>query len=259
MEDSLQFKETAILRVLASLGLSIGIFTHEIRHYLATIHASTKLLAKRFMEDVSYQQKIQALLDNVKTLRTYTSYFDKAISENITRELVPQEVPLVISRFFNVISLDSGMNKVEIISPEINGVDLYTIPMHSSEWATILFNLYTNSLKAIKRAQREDGKIWMRIGREDSNVFLEFMDNGDGIPAENQARIFEPFFTTSTAAGHFADEQDDVLGTGLGLKIVKDIIDAYDGSIEVVDAPSGFSTNIRVELPEASEKDIEKI
>ena len=259
LEDSLQFKETAILRVLASLGLSIGIFTHEIRHYLATIHATTKLLAKRFPEDVSYQKSIQALLDNVKTLRTYTSYFDKAISENITRELVPQEVPLVVSRFFKVISLDSGMNKVEIVSPEVKGGDLYTIPMHSSEWATILFNLYTNALKAIKRTQRPDGKVWMRIGREDSSIYLEFMDNGDGIPEENQTRIFEPFFTTSTAAGHFADEQDDVLGTGLGLKIVKDIIDAYGGSIEVVDAPKEFSTNIRIELPEATDKDLDKL
>lgn len=257
LEDSLQFKEAGILRVLASLGLSIGIFTHEIRHYLAAINASTKLLSKKYKDDREYQEKISGLLDNVKTLRTYTSYFDKAISENITRELVPQEVPLVVSKFFKVVSLDSGLNQVEIHPTEISGADLFTVPMHSSEWATILFNLYTNSLKAIKRSKIGVGKVWLRIGKERDNIFLEFLDNGDGIPEENRDRVFEPFFTTSTSAGHFADEQDEILGTGLGLKIVKDIVDAYGGSIEVVDAPSGFSTNFRIELPEATEKDLE--
>lgn len=257
LEDSLQFKETGILRVLASLGLSIGIFTHEIRHYLAAINASTKLLSKKYKEDNEYQNKIAGLLDNVRTLRTYTSYFDKAISENITRELVPQEVPLVVSKFFKVVSLDSGLNQVEIQPTEIKGTDLFTIPMHSSEWATILFNLYTNSLKAIKRSKIDNGKVWLRIGKENGLVYLEFLDNGDGIPDENRDRVFEPFFTTSTSAGHFADEQDEILGTGLGLKIVKDIINAYDGSIEVVDAPSDYRTSIRIELPEATEKDLE--
>ena len=71
--------------------------------------------------------------------------------------------------------------------------------------------------------------------------------------------MFDAFFTTSTAAGHFADETDEILGTGLGLKIVKDVIEAYKGNIEIMDAPDGYSTCIRIELPEASQKDIDKL
>lgn len=258
-EDEDQLKETGILRVLASLGLSIGIYTHEIRHYLATIHASTKLLAKKYPEDEEYQKRIQNLLENVKTLRVYTSYFDRIVSENVSKELVPQDVPVVVSRFFDVISLDSGLNKTTILPIEVNGIDLYTIPMHSSEWGTILYNLYTNALKAIKRAQVKDGKILMRIGKEDAQVYLEFIDNGDGIPEDRRERIFEAFYTTSTSAAHFADEADEILGTGLGLKIVKDIIAAYNGEIEVMDPPQGFSTCIRIELPLASDEELEKL
>lgn len=258
-EDANQFKETGILRVLASLGLSIGIYTHEIRHYLATIHASTKLLAKKYPEDVEYQNRIQGLLANVKTLRVYTSYFDRIVSENISKELVAQEIPVVVSKFFNVVSLDSGINKTTILPIEINGAELYSTPMHSSEWGTILYNLYTNALKAIKRANNKEGKILMRVGEEDSNVYLEFIDNGDGIPEDKRDKIFDAFYTTSTAAGHFADEEDEILGTGLGLKIVRDIITAYNGEIEVMDAPKGFSTCIRIELPKATENDLEKL
>ncbi|PRY09812.1 signal transduction histidine kinase [Pontibacter ummariensis] len=257
-EEEIQFKEVGVLRVLASLGLSIGIFTHEIRHYLASIHASVKLLAKKFKDDPVYQERVNRLYSNVQSLRIYTSYFDKTVSENVARELIPQEVPVVVAKFFKVISLDKDQFDVEIQEPEVEGTSLFTIPMHSSEWATILYNLYTNSLKAIKRAGGE-GKIHLKIGRELGKIYLEFIDNGDGIPEDNRDKIFEAFYTTSTSVGHATDEQDEILGTGLGLKIVKDIVEAYKGDIEVMDAPSGYSTCIRIEIPEATDKDLEKI
>ncbi|PRX57370.1 sensor histidine kinase [Flagellimonas meridianipacifica] len=256
-ENQFQLKEISILRVLASLGLSIGIYTHEVRQYLASINASVKFLSKKFPDDKSYQSKIERLRKNVEILTTYTSYFDKTVSENVTRELVPQEIPVLVTQFFKTISLDNHKNKTQIHPLKIKGSDLYTIPMHSSEWATILYNLYTNSLKAIKRAEINNGEIFIEIGSDDHMIYLEFSDNGDGIPEDNQDKIFEPFFTTSNSSGHFTDEDEELLGTGLGLKIVKDIIDAYGGNIEVVDSPKGFSTCIRIEIPEATDKDLE--
>lgn len=258
-EDENQLKEINVLRVLGSLGLSIGIYTHEVRQYIATISATVKLLAKKFPNDKTYQDRITRLKDNVKTLHTYTSYFDKTVSENVTRELAPQELPVVVGQFFNVISLDNNKKKTKILPIVTKGDDLYTTPMHSSEWATILYNLYTNALKAIKRAEPEQGQILMEIGRDDGMVYLEFNDNGDGIPEDKREEIFDAFYTTSTSSGHFADEDDELLGTGLGLKIVKDMIDAYNGNIEVVDPEKGFKTCIRIEIPEATEKDLENI
>ena len=256
-ENENQLKETSVLRVLGSLGLSIGIYTHEVRQYIATISATVKLLAKKFPDDKAYQDRITRLKDNVKTLHTYTSYFDKTVSENVTRELAPQELPLVVGKFFNVIALDNGKKKTKILPIVTKGDDLYTTPMHSSEWATILYNLYTNALKAIKRAEPDQGQILIEIGKDDSMVYLEFNDNGDGIPEDKREEIFEAFYTTSTASGHFSDEDDELLGTGLGLKIVKDMIDAYGGNIEVVDPEKGFKTCIRIEIPEATEEDLE--
>lgn len=64
--------------------------------------------------------------------------------------------------------------------------------MHKSEWSSILYNLYTNSRKAIKRANRE-GSILVEVGIDDGNTFIKFHDNGDGIPEENKNRIFNPF------------------------------------------------------------------
>ncbi|WP_452225587.1 sensor histidine kinase [Lacinutrix chionoecetis] len=258
-EDENQLEEISVLRVLASLGLSIGIFTHEVRQYIATLTASVKLLSKKFPNDKDYQSKIDRLINNVKVLHTYTSYFDKTVSENVTRELISQEVPLVVSKFFKVVSLDININKTAILPMVVKGSELFTVPMHSSEWATILYNLYTNSLKAIKRAGQKQGQILIEIGKDNGVIYLEFNDNGDGIPEDKQEEIFEAFYTTSSSSGHFTDEDEELLGTGLGLKIVKDIIDAYGGNIEVIDPQKGFMTCIRIEIPQASDEDIENL
>jgi len=120
--------------------------------------------------------------------------------------------------------------------------------MHPSEWASILFNLYTNSKKAIKRA-KTDGNIFIRCGKDDKIVFLEFSDNGDGISKENEENIFNAFYTTSTASNHTSNDATALTGTGLGLKIVKDIIEFYNGEIYVSSPVEGYNTTIRIEIP----------
>lgn len=126
--------------------------------------------------------------------------------------------------------------------------------MHPSEWASILFNLYTNSKKAIGR-KKVDGKILIHCGKDEKNVFLEFSDNGDGIPKENQDFIFNAFFTTTSAANHSGNDAESLVGTGLGLKIVKDIVEFYGGEVFVTNSPESFNTTIRIEIPKNQKKD----
>ena len=75
-----------------------------------------------------------------------------------------------------------------------------------------------------------------RTARRDG-VIVEITDSGCGIPDEIKARIFEPFFTTKRAGE----------GSGLGLDIVKKIIERHDGSISVESQPG--KTTFRVFLP----------
>ena len=109
-------------------------------------------------------------------------------------------------------------------------------------------NFYTNSRKAIKRAGAK-GKIDITYGKTDSIVYLEFSDNGDGIKEEYVDKVFDAFFTTSTAKGLKASSYQEITGTGLGLKIVKDIIDSYQGDIYITTPKQGYSTTIRIEIP----------
>ena len=240
--------ENNMLRILAGLGLVIGEFVHEVQRFLPGFDADISFLKNAVKEYKDVYERTELLETNVKSFSAYTSYFDKTISRNVHRELEPIELRDVVRNFEMVISNDLERASINMLKTKYEGYDLFTLPMHPSEWASILFNLYTNSKKAIKRA-KSDGKIFIKCGKEDNIVFLEFSDNGDGIPKENEEYIFNAFFTTSTVSNHTADDATALTGTGLGLKIVRDIIEFYDGEIYVSTPTDGFNTTIRIEIP----------
>lgn len=260
-ESKARVEEIAMLRVLASLGLTIGEFTHEINHFLPAIRADAKQLLRihrnegeQGLKPAKYAFRLQ---QNLEGFKTYASFFGRAISANARRETRYQELGVVVRSFIEVIQPTTHRYRIKMLEPKIRGYDLFTVPMHPSEWSSILFNLFTNSKKAIYRA-RSQGQILISAGRKKQHVYLQFADNGDGIPPENEARIFDPFFTTSSPASPLADEQQELLGTGLGLKIIKDIVSSYNGQIMLVTPPKGFSTCFRIELPRATKKELQK-
>lgn len=240
--------EINMLRILAGLGLVIGEFVHEVKRFLPAFDADTTFIKDAVKEYGEALKRAERLEINLKSFTAYTAYFDKAISQNILRELKPIDLRDVVNDFEVVIENDIRRSEITFHKPIFEGFDLFTTPMHPSEWASILFNFYTNSKKAIRRKQTK-GEILIKCGEEGENVFLEFSDNGDGIPKENEELIFNAFFTTSSAASHSASESESLTGTGLGLKIVKDIVESYGGSIYVVNSLPNFVTTFRIEIP----------
>lgn len=240
--------EINMLRILAGLGLVIGEFVHEVQRFLPGFDADIRFLKNAVKDYKDVYERAELLETNVKSFSTYTSYFDKTISRNVHRELESIELRDVVRNFEVVILNDLKRAAINMLPTQYEGYDLFTVPMHPSEWASILFNLYTNSKKAIKRA-KSNGKIFIRCGKDENVVFLEFSDNGDGIGKENEESIFNAFYTTSTVSNHTADDATALTGTGLGLKIVKDIIEFYNGDIYVTTPIDGYSTTIRIEIP----------
>lgn len=243
--------ELGMTRVLAGLGLTIGEFTHEVVQFSPSLYGDLDVITDQQL-NADGLSSLENLKRTINLFTAYTSYFNATVSANVSRELKPQELDIVVTKFKNVISSDLRKLEIEFLF-EPYGYNFFTVPMHSSEWSSILFNLYTNSKKAIKRRGIE-GQIKIIIGKEDQRIYLEFMDNGDGIPDQNKNRIFDAFFTTSSPAGFDATQDERLTGTGLGLKIVKDIVETYGGDIEVIEPESNYSTCIRIEMPLATEK-----
>jgi signal transduction histidine kinase len=94
-------------------------------------------------------------------------------------------------------------------------------------------NLIDNALDAVS----ENGRVMVTARAEGAQVVVRVTDDGSGIPVEVKSRIFDPFFTTKPVGK----------GTGLGLDIVRRLVDRSDGSIEVESEPG--RTEFRVALP----------
>jgi signal transduction histidine kinase len=103
-------------------------------------------------------------------------------------------------------------------------------------------NLVSNAIKFTPAG----GRVDVRVTSSVSGVVIEVADTGMGIPQAERDRVFERFFRSSTAAA------GAVQGTGLGLTIVKAIIDAHDGTIGFT-SEEGGGTTFRIELPTAAQ------
>ena len=240
-------EEAGMLRVLAGLGLTIGEFTHEIKQYQPSIYGLIHKIRNNNLPATSVPT-INSLKQNIDDLFSYTRFFNATISQNTTREKQPIDILEIIDTFYNTIKNDLLTNKIELNVEEYD-FEAYTLPMHKSEWSSILFNLYSNSRKAIRRAHVATGNILIEVASVNNYVCIRFNDNGDGIPIENRNRIFNAFYSTSTPASFSAPQNEQLVGTGLGLKIVKDIIISYKGSIKVTNPTDGYNTCFEILIP----------
>lgn len=253
-------EEHTLLRVLSSVGLTTEQFVHEIKYYLCSINDDIDYLKGRLSGIADVTERLGILERNFANFNTYVSYFDTMVAGNVNRSLVPCEMRNVVRSFIEAIQPDATKSGLHFEKPIFGGYNLYTVAMHPSEWTSILFNFYTNSQKAIKRAHEKEGKILITAGKEEGKIYLEFSDNGDGIPEGNEEKVFERFYTTSAQMDiDHVDEINKVTGSGLGLSIVKDICTSNNGSVFLVNPIGGYSTCFRVEIPALTDNEIDNL
>jgi signal transduction histidine kinase len=165
----------------------------------------------------------EAMSEIVKAVKTY-SYLDQApIQEvDVTESL---ENTLVLLRP----KIKAGVSITRDYADDVPRIEAY-----GSELNQVWTNIMDNAIDAMQAR----GELALHTYTEDSNVIVDIIDNGPGIPSELQPRIFEPFFTTKAPGA----------GTGLGLHIAYNIVvHKHHGQIKVTSEPG--ETRFRVVLP----------
>ncbi|WP_071795582.1 sensor histidine kinase [Natronohydrobacter thiooxidans] len=241
----------AMLRLLASLGLSISVFGHEVKGAQEAIRARLQLLEDDIgalpegdqREDLRRQH--EKLEDSTRRLFDIGGYIAGLMSKTESRDLRELSVSGALRRFSE--QFESYMSKQRVEFDPINVVpsNLRTIEMHASELDSVLLNFLTNSIKSMKKAKVPKRRIRMDAKLHGKHVVIGFEDNGVGIPENQHDRIFDAFFTTTLTA-----EDDGVAGpgTGLGLKIVSDIAKSYGGDVSVGEPSDGFACRIEFRI-----------
>jgi len=145
--------------------------------------------------------------------RKLSSFAKPATGEIMDDVSLGKEVKVVISLLEHDLKLDDIVIEKEI--PE----NLPNISADRKQLQEIFFNIIRNAVQSIKGS----GEIFIRLSSNGKKVYVEIEDTGVGISKSELDQIFDPFFTT----------KDPGKGTGLGLYIVKQIIEKNNGKISV--------------------------
>jgi PAS domain S-box-containing protein len=124
------------------------------------------------------------------------------------------------------------------VTLQLEADDATTLRGDPDRLGQVIDNLLTNAIKFTPR----DGVVDVRVTGNTDTVAIEVSDTGVGIPAAEQRQLFTRFFRASTATGRA------IPGIGLGLTIVKAIVDAHRGTVSVTSA-EGNGTTFRIYLP----------
>jgi two-component system sensor histidine kinase GlrK len=109
----------------------------------------------------------------------------------------------------------------------------------ANQLTTVIDNLLSNAIKYTPPT----GRITVSLAADEEQVTLEVADNGPGIDPDERGRVFEPFYQgRAPYVGH-------VQGTGLGLTIARQYVEAHHGRIEFSDSPLGRGACVRVQFP----------
>ncbi len=147
------------------------------------------------------------------------------VGEKVPADII-DGIETVLTLYYNQIK--QGVEIIREIAP------LPPVPCFADEINQVWTNLFHNSLQAMENK----GKIKIKTWVEGNFAKISISDTGGGIPEDIREKIFEPFFTTKKAGE----------GSGLGLDIVKKIIDKHDGTIEL-ESEVGIGTTFTISLP----------
>jgi signal transduction histidine kinase len=217
---------------LAFLGEMSGIVAHEIRNPLTSIRGFAQRIARKGESDPELKENADIIVEEVDRLkRVLGDVLDFA--RRAKAQPQPTDLRQVIQETLQLLSYDPDRLEVktELQDP------LPLVYVDAEQMKQVLLNLFRNAVQAMNG----EGTLTIRGHAEDKRVEIEVTDTGPGIPPEIVNKMFTPFFTTKPT------------GTGLGLSLVKSLVEDHRGEVSVHSQP-GEGATFRVSLPRSPDE-----
>ncbi len=222
---------------LAATGRVAARIAHEINNPLAGIKNSFHLIRDAVPEDHPDRDMVERIDREIARISNIVQQMYKLYSPKVGRTASV----VVGDAIRDVLSMLEPLRRESEVEFDTTGVlPGLSVLVHDGGVQQIVYNLITNAIKA----SPPGGVICVSAGldhRRADVVQIGVHDGGEGIPPDVQPRIFEPFFSLQT-------DNHSKEGLGLGLSIVKSVVEMADGEIDFESAP-GKGTTFRVFLP----------
>ena len=209
-------------------SLELSKMFHEIKNPLTLINSSLQLIQEEHPEVTTFRFWNQTMEDmkNLRSLLDELSTFQKGNVLNITKiNLFDFTEDLLESTAGFLLETGTPLN----LESSIDDLDFYADDVK-------LRQAIINLLKNAAESSASGSPIFLRITADPHQLYISVADKGCGISKDDLSKIFEPFHTTKS------------YGTGLGLPIVKKIIESHNGKLHI-QSEEGAGTTFLISLP----------
>lgn len=217
---------------LAAIGETASIVGHDLRNPLQSI-ANTIFLMNDTLKEMPESEFKRAMASHSERFSKNVFYMEKIVSDlqDFSRNLEPSLVEVGLSQVIDdaaasiIVPSNIAMTKRVPADLRIKADPLLMRRM--------LVNLFSNAIQAMP----DGGTLHVSAASEGETVKIAVIDNGVGMSEEVLSRIFRPLFTTKAK------------GMGMGLAVIKRIVEAHNGTINVQSRP-GEGTTVTISLPQ---------
>jgi signal transduction histidine kinase len=260
-QNKAQVSELAHLRLIASTATLVLIFSHEVRTILGLLETNRELLHDMKPKlSINQQKEIEEIVGGFNEFqRRLTDLLElTSIVGTDHKSEKPGQIALKdkVAKVIKVFDLMIKKYSIQIDYSNIpNNIAITNIL--EAEVYSMLLNVLSNSIKAVI-AGGKNRKIEISAMKDGINNLISIKDSGVGIDPERFEEVFIPFI--SDPDGRLYENLDSRLnpedklmigtGSGLGLGIVREIVNAHNGEIQFIDpGKSGWKSHLEIKLP----------